>query len=344
MFFKKKSRFKTMPSICHRLCFLTVVALFVLITLCAIYFLCFRGYVTTKEGESVFIPPLFLDDYSNAQEETLPASSAVDGISLPQTAKGTPIYLSPEELLSGDIDAILATQNTNTIIWTAKDDRGNLGYISSLDLAIESGASSASYALQQALETLLLRDDIFLIASVSCFSDEILSTYLPSVAFRRESGALWLDETGTPWLKPQEELVQNYILSICEELIALGFDEILFTEAAYPSMTDTVPVYCISSRENSQKVYVLEEFYTKCRELCLTNHVLSAILWQNPLSLEGFSYDDGQDLAVLLGLFQEIWLYATESEAQELFASRGLSLPESSLMVIPSKNEEKDHS
>ena len=85
------------------------------------------------------------------------------------------------------------------------------------------------------------RQGIYLVAQLSCCVDSLLATRAPTTALCLNTGAAYVDETGA-WLDPYNETVSQYIIELCEDLIGLGFDEILLNNLSMP-ITDAAIGY-----------------------------------------------------------------------------------------------------
>ena len=55
-----------------------------------------------------------------------------------------------------------------------------------------------------------------------------------SMALKTESGNLWYDTYGMPWLSPANEGARQYLTQLCLELAEMGFDEILLDRGGFP--------------------------------------------------------------------------------------------------------------
>lgn len=79
-----------------------------------------------------------------------------------------------------------------------------------------------------------------LIAKMSCLDDSDYALNNLSHALPISGGALWIGEGGSYWLDPTNESVQNYLLGMMEELIDMGFDEILLDTFYFPESQSIV--------------------------------------------------------------------------------------------------------
>ena len=78
--------------------------------------------------------------------------------------------------------------------------------------------------------------DIYLIAQISCCVDDLLPVRTTSYTLRTESGFDFRDENGT-YLDPYSTGVRNYVVELCRELYAMGFDEVVLADVMHPVPT-----------------------------------------------------------------------------------------------------------
>lgn len=141
----------------------------------------------------------------------------------------------PEALRPLALESLEDALPGEAVLLDMKPPDGQLGYISALPLAADCGASSGAAERNQALYRLTHRAGGYTAALVSCLRDDALSGYAPGYALRRVSGSVWRDPEGIGWLDPASEEVREYLRGVCLELAALGFDEVILTDCAYPT-------------------------------------------------------------------------------------------------------------
>ena len=121
--------------------------------------------------------------------------------------------------------------NADALVLEMKPDSGRLSWRSAERLPNDYD-TTGSYDIRAALKT-LSEDGIYLAAQISVFVDELMSQR-GSMALRDTIGDPYRDADRRCWLDPYNRNVRVYILSLIEELEALGFDEVLLTNLAYP--------------------------------------------------------------------------------------------------------------
>lgn len=231
----------------------------------------------------------------------------------PETPEAPPVQLrrlEPEAL-----DQVRAGEG---VLLTMKAPDGQLGYISALSLAADSGASSGAAGRNQALYALNRREGVYTAALVSCLRDDAVTAYAPDLALQRQSGSPWRDGEGGGWLDPAREEVQAYLSGICGELAGLGFDEIILTDCAYPTAG---PLSAL--RPYPDRSAVLEAFCRRLEEDLAEYPVrLSVVGCGDYAQADSLS---GQSAAVLASFPGRVW---AEEDPAALGAFHASVLPE----------------
>lgn len=81
----------------------------------------------------------------------------------------------------------------------------------------------------------LKKNNIYTIARIVTFKDNKAAGMRPDLAIKTASGQVWRDRAGNGWLNPYNRESWEYILSISEEAVELGFDEIQFDYVRFPT-------------------------------------------------------------------------------------------------------------
>ena len=75
--------------------------------------------------------------------------------------------------------------------------------------------------------------NIYLVAQISCCVDDLLPVRTTNYTLRTEAGFDYRDDNGT-YLDPYSADVRNYIVDLCRELYAMGFDEVVLADVMHP--------------------------------------------------------------------------------------------------------------
>ena len=158
----------------------------------------------------------------------------VQGIYVTGYVAGTPDWFSA--LLD-----FVETTELNAIVLEVKDAWGAVTYNSQVPLVQELRAANEDddlwtvrYNVQEIIRQCHERG-IYVIAYIVTFEDSQLPEIRPEWAIHNANGGLWADRKGLNWTNPYLQEVWEYHLSIAEELVSLGFDEIQFDYIRFPT-------------------------------------------------------------------------------------------------------------
>lgn len=150
-------------------------------------------------------------------------------------------YITTQMLL--DIDSVNAALSQteelpDTLMLDLKSIYGNFYYSSGTAGAITSSADIG--AIDSLITRLSSQNGLYLVARVASLSDTNFALANQSCGLPLRSGALWMSKDGCYWLDPMEEAVQEYLVSIAEELAYMGFDEVVFDDFRIPDSTSII--------------------------------------------------------------------------------------------------------
>ncbi len=143
------------------------------------------------------------------------------------------VELSLEEALSPDLSANLATQGANAMVLDMKSDDGTLGFYTENPLIAAFPAVLDQTAEDTAALATLLEGDIYAVARISAFKDNIVGNDV-DYAILSNSGYRWTDADKVHWACPTRQAMQDYLIQCIVETAELGFDEILLDNFGYP--------------------------------------------------------------------------------------------------------------
>lgn len=141
---------------------------------------------------------------------------------------GAPFLLDPA------LD-VIEKSKLNALVIDLKGDRGLIPYPSALPLADKIGAQKLRTIPDlKALVSGLKAKNLYLIARIVTFKDNLLATAHPEWAVHGPGGSLWKDREGLSWIDPFRKAAWDYPLGVAEEAAAAGFDEIQFDYIRFP--------------------------------------------------------------------------------------------------------------
>jgi hypothetical protein len=131
---------------------------------------------------------------------------------------------------------LINTTELNAMVIDVKDDNGRLTYESNVPMVKELGANSPVIVkdIHKVLDT-LEKNDIYPIARIVTFKDNIAATKKPALAIKKKDGSVWRDYKDVAWLNPYVKESWEYPISIAEEAAGLGFKEIQFDYVRFPT-------------------------------------------------------------------------------------------------------------
>lgn len=127
------------------------------------------------------------------------------------------------------------TTEINAFVIDVKDATGELTYPSSVPIAVQIGANRAvsTRDIRERLALVHARG-IHTIARIVVARDPLLARGKHDWAIHDESGGLWYDGLGEPWVDAFHDSVWIYAAQIAEEAALMGFEEIQFDYVRFP--------------------------------------------------------------------------------------------------------------
>lgn len=143
--------------------------------------------------------------------------------------------------LRGAALKLLDETELNALVIDVKGDTGGVPYRSGVALAAEVGAQKVITVrdFPELLARLRARD-IYLVARIVAFKDNLVARARPEWAVRTAEGAVFADREGLAWGDPFRHEVRDYVIDVAEEAARLGFDEIQFDYVRFPDATGLV--------------------------------------------------------------------------------------------------------
>jgi hypothetical protein len=130
--------------------------------------------------------------------------------------------------------ALLRETQLNALVIDLRD-AGRVYFKTDIELAKISGATTVAVVNPGALMALLENEGIYPIARIACFRDDFLPKARPDLAVQLPDGRLWKDRSGHTWLDPYNEQNWEYLASIVDFALELGFPEIQLDYVRFPS-------------------------------------------------------------------------------------------------------------
>lgn len=182
-------------------------------------------------GDTIERPDTFAPIVDESQPSELPTATFAGGYYADSASlmNAAVVHEALIELLADrDEDAPAVA-----VMLDLKSEFGNFYYSSNLSEAPT--ASVDIDAVDELIEWLNGRDDVYMIARIPAFRDTAYALSHTDRSLALASGALWADSGGCYWLDPGNSTVLDRLCAIRDELAELGFDEVIFENFCFPN-------------------------------------------------------------------------------------------------------------
>lgn len=295
--YRGRSRLKTALTV------LIVILLAVLLLAVAAFFL-LQPYISyDDQGRAHVELPFFSAARSTPTPiPTVPEAPDIVVVTPSPTPEPTPepgpvVLQLPFSALSDGTAQTLAEQaGATAVLFEMKDQEGRLVYVSDQDMARRAGVSSWDADLNESIRT-FNQGELYTIAGVSCFKDNLVPYTFGRTAGLRVGGGNWRDASGSRWLSPATQAAQDYVAAVCAELAGLGFDELLLDYGSFPTQGRMRSITRGDAYQDDKefKTQALETFYAGLREALADHpHVKVSLVVES-----GFLTGDPEDLSGL---------------------------------------------
>lgn len=199
-------------------------------------------------------------------------------------------YISTSVLASdiaGTMETVRSLESGTAVMVDVKSIKGVYYYSTQIE-----GANTANIDLNaaDALIQQVTKGDYYAIARLPAFRDYYfgLNFVDEGLPYAYGTGYLWMDDNGCYWLKPNSTKVLNRLIEIVDELKALGFDEVVFTDFCFPN-TENIT---FNGDKNEAIVSAMNTLITNCNtsgfavSFSVSNHTLPIPEGRSRLYLE----------------------------------------------------------
>jgi len=144
---------------------------------------------------------------------------------------------------------IIENSEVNAVVVDVKTEYGSTSYKTSVERANSYGAwHQRTIKDIEKFMTLLKSKDIYTIARVVTFKDELQASNNPEYAIKNQKGEIWRNHDNMAWVDPFDKRSHLYAVDIAEDAAKMGFDEINFDYIRFPARSGL-----LYSKENTQK-------------------------------------------------------------------------------------------
>lgn len=250
------------------------------------------------------------------------------------------IYISADRLTNEVIDEYIARLSSgNAMMLEMKTRSGELMWDSQTELAKAYGLFVASQKSQELPEIIskLKDNDVYLVAKVSCCIDELLATRTGSF-FLSNGGFPYRDDSGT-WLDPYSTEIRTYIVQLCRELYAMGFDEVALADLMHPILKEDVKVsYTADMSTTPSAVNAICGFARSVANQLRDEDGKLSVYCYSSRALVKADEATGQDCTVFMKLFDRVYYdtdkYTYSFNLQDIRPSVTVGLAENRLVPV----------
>jgi hypothetical protein len=134
---------------------------------------------------------------------------------------------------------IIDETEVNAIVVDVKNEFGLTSYKTSIhqDEAIDIWYRRTIKDIESFMKLMKARD-IYMIARIVVFKDELQAANHPERALRLPNGEIWRNREKMAWVDPYNRATHDYTLDIAEDAARVGFDEINFDYIRFPAKLD----------------------------------------------------------------------------------------------------------
>lgn len=208
-------------------------------------------------------------------------------------------------------------------LFDMKGTDGMLGYVSDLPLAIAMGTSDATPGRNEALKSLNETQGLYTVARVSCFRDNRAPRWRNDMALRSYAGN-WLDAGRVRWLNVAVPDTRDYLVGVCTELAALGFDEIWLDCAGYPTSGELENIKAGESYDPENLAAPVEAFYAAVSQALADYPEVKVGITASPAVLAGQADGSGQSLTALKTYADRLYVPLPQSEEEATACARAV--------------------
>ena len=182
-----------------------------------------------------------------------------------------PAWVAGSKKRRQEILKLFQETELNTVVIAVKEFGGEV-YIPGVKSAIEFGAYQPALTDIKEFLQILKTQNIYTVARISVFSDNILPRKKTSLAVKNPDGTLWTSYKGMTWLDPYQKENWEYNFEIAEKCIEYGFEEIQFDYLRFPADGNTSKCKYSQHHSSSTATKVIYEFLLEANQRLKKNY------------------------------------------------------------------------
>ncbi|HLA67439.1 MAG TPA: putative glycoside hydrolase [Acidimicrobiia bacterium] len=185
----------------------------------------------------------------------------------PFMVKGIRVY-APVAGDDAQFEALLRLADTtpvNTLVFDTKSEGGEVLYDTKVPEAIAAGAVASEYEVEERLAAAKAHG-LYTITRIVAFQDHYRSQLRPELAIHEADGSVWTNSNGLAWMDITNEATWQYPIDLGVEACRLGFDEIQYDYARFPTDGDLSQiVYSMGDVDAATRVSTVAAFLTEAQ-------------------------------------------------------------------------------
>lgn len=220
------------------------------------------------------VEPTVTPEVSKAQGEVYPDGFMADFVDTREKTDVKGIYVNTAYLGRGNYPTLdelveLADKTEiNAMVIDIKDDVGSILFDAKHPLVDEIGSETVYIKDLPAFVAKLKEHNIYCIARIVAFKDQVATKKNPEIAVRNHDGSIYVDREGECWLNPYDEKAWEYIVEVAKEAAEAGFDEINFDYLRTSASASFTQAYFGGLNEGKTKTDAITGFVKyACQEL-----------------------------------------------------------------------------
>lgn len=301
---------------------LTGIVLVLIVGSLLLAFSAFQKYIVYRQDGLYIDLPFMENDYDSGDEldvtrDPVDAELSLDGYDFSNVktnaGEGTvtlkAMYVTYDQINDESLQEYVSRaklNNANGLVLQVKPESGYIVYPSGASLA-------AGYGLigfyDLATQVVKLREQgMYLVADVTCLLDSAIVRHYMGTCLSTATGAPLTTESGY-WMDPYNTEYREYLVELCTELINMGFDEIMFSYASHPAVTDVVYSQTMSTPPTAESAISSFAIYMEkaLGDICPLGLRVSYE------ALNGGVGSNGQNMEVLGKVFDRIYCTSTSN-------------------------------
>lgn len=223
-----------------------IAALLIVLALSVAALLLLEPYIRySSDGVHLYLP-FFQNGGQSSQSPQTPQVTIPLEVTMPETSPSPVpepagrfqgVQLPDTALTDGTAQQQTQAAGGDAAIFVLKSTEGKLPYASQQSLALSHELCVTDAAVNRAIQQ-TTSGELYTVARISCFRDNLLPQWDRDLSIH-SSGGNWWDDQEVRWISPASTQVQQYVVGVCQEAAALGFDELLLDNCGFPNRGNT---------------------------------------------------------------------------------------------------------